>query len=1384
MLIPAHVPLPASPALTPSRRSSASSGLFHPSPLTALHPRPPPPANTPAVKPQGEDPFREGATISVNQPVGSISISPSSRDVCLASRKGLYILDLANLNNAPRFVPQGGAWQIADVQWSPHPATSSLILSTSSQKLLVWDLAAPRPLLKSFDAHSRAITDINWHALNPNLMATVSMDAGIRGWDLRCFDRPIMRLCDWGAAGTQVKWNRRHDHLIATAHGKIVHIWDDRKGSLPITTIHAHDAKIYGIDWDRQYRQKLVTCSLDKTIKFWTVPELGGDASDSSVVYHSSLPAVSTPSYTIPTHYPVWRARNLPFGRGVLSLPQRGEKALEMFGMDDPAPVERFAGHENVVKDFVWRMRGGNDSAFDDREFQLVTWSKDRTLRIWPVSREVEERVGWQFGAPIEMLVSRRGAPDVTYTKDPSNTDIDAPRLLPSLLPLTVSLHPNTPSNLTRQKSVKPVGEAQQGMTRGGNKVRRMDQLEWLTKVVKNAPSPESSSVWSSRMASVSRTRRAVSRGASRLGSRSESAEGTQEWKSLKDEVVAIDLAHHKLTISMQGPWANGDRQAFMRIHWSFPQNYPFGPEIPAFELERNPTVSPIIRQTIVMNIKEIRAHNKQCLVETTGYLLGLHERQGRRRGMDEESDSESERGEEINRRDDIVPEVMLRKTCGATFGPNGQLVCFFPKQVTIPRTRNFSRSPSITRENPSPMLKAISALTRLQNPHQRAVLHRYKPRTRRLDPISSPAPQPPPPPAGSTMTIHDVSYLGQPNVYLAKMYGMSVEANMSFALEAKRLDHADVWATVRGILADPPPPYTRLPQLDENQESLVRRERMVWEKGMERKKRVVDRLFTNLMAERDVQMLALLACILLEYTRSMYIPPPAESVTNHSPLQDYFNLRFPLPPHNITPVRRRTASSVIPILNPSSISFRGALTPKDRTSFSDMPFSRTMLSTSYEEHSSSDTGLAIPTSKQSDSPKPIQGDKGKASFRTSSMSPPVATTPLRSTGTERSLHGGGGVGGGGGEQQRSYKVSFGSTSPITRGGRSQSSTGYVVGGGGLGSAVTTGPNTPEGGGERKIAVGRSGGVKLDFPKDESSTPSLLPQEMLPLCEAWKLSYADFLLRHNLLGVRTILLSYRFITSSTSAAINAATGKSSGIVRAEVGETEKTDDGLSVIRVCVPCSGTPSGTCPSCNKQPQKAVCSYCRVPIKGISMGCTICAHKFHAKCFQRYFCSPVTTPMTCPACSCSCLAHRGISTPVYTVAALPKQSPNITRGFNREKVPSGNAPLAGSKPVPSQDGRSQNSPEEGKGRLTYASLVKLGAIRENFGLGFTDGGHSGATSVLGFHADGDGDEVHSDRERTGREHRCEHRGDGLLSRARRGGEGLLHWGSTTHHQ
>lgn len=81
-----------------------------------------------------------------------MSISPSSRDLCLAacvylpskqrlygwfprSHRGLFILDLESPLEVPRFLPQGGTWDVADVQWNPHPQRDRFIVSTSSEKL-------------------------------------------------------------------------------------------------------------------------------------------------------------------------------------------------------------------------------------------------------------------------------------------------------------------------------------------------------------------------------------------------------------------------------------------------------------------------------------------------------------------------------------------------------------------------------------------------------------------------------------------------------------------------------------------------------------------------------------------------------------------------------------------------------------------------------------------------------------------------------------------------------------------------------------------------------------------------------------------------------------------------------------------------------------------------------------------------------------------------------------------------------------------------------------------------------------------------------------------------------------------------------------------------
>ncbi|WOO79450.1 putative RWD, RING finger and WD repeat-containing protein [Vanrija pseudolonga] len=1315
------------------------------------------------------DPFQEGATITVNQPVGSLSISPSSRDVCLASRKGLYILDLNNVDSAPRFVPQGGTWQIADCQWSPHAVTDNLILSTSSQKLLIWDLAAQTALMRSIDAHSRAITDINWHALNPNLMATVAMDAGIRGWDLRMDgNTPFMRLSAWGAAGTQVKWNRQHEHILATAHGKDVIVWDDRKGSVPVVVIKAHDAKIYGIDWDRRERHKIVTCSLDRTIKYWNVPELSPgneQLSDNDFVpLPSPIGSMYEPRQTIQTNYPVWRARHLPFGYGVLALPQRGETALEMFGYDCPetpgvsnAPVERFEGHADVVKEFVWRKRGGDDLEHEDREFQLVTWSKDRTLRIWPVSREVSAKVGYQAGAPITVLSTRRGARDVTYTRIPgregavAGSYLPAPKVidphnphlcLPTMFPPTAP-----PSGIARQRMLAAPKET--GMTRGGGTQKAaVDQIEWLTKVVKmgkggTGVTPESS-VAPSRATSVmpgdngrrgalgpaasitsnsvqtspeienrshesdrssSRPRTPAENGSLRALSLTRTPSQKRrrsldfsttgpEFIPLKDELVLvhkmfpkskvnfekIDIAHRKLTMSLNGPWANGDRFAFIRIHWTFPPKYPHGPEIPTFELERNATVSPITRHRIVSTIKEIRAANKQCLVSVTEFLLGYHERMGRR-VVDEESGSESDR---------VIQNVpMLVRSTGATFGPNGQLVCFFPKQTVLPRARtSLSRSPSGGRDPfNSPLARAITALSRLENPHKPAMM-RYKRHIRKLKAGVAPVQ------ARSTLTIHNVSHLvGGPDANLAAVYTTtSIDANLVHALDMKRLDHAEVWAAVRSLLTDPPPPYSRHPPF--HRDSSAKRERMDWEVGMERKRRVLDKIFDRLMEAHDIQLLALIACILKEYERTSNPPPPAETIVHHSPEVDYFDLptttttmvptavtvgrrhssNTPTTPPQSGPSSFRTSGWSQILMNPSSISLRGmALTPRDRTSF-DLPnrvgTPRTPIAGSFEEQSQ--MGVSIPprsdtigplitgTSLVAASPRRLDRresresrDYGRAgrdprprplSMTTagtsgSTWSPPgyqVPPTPGRPPQPFERDTSGASLGDAPPPTGRSQKVSFGSASPLRR---TFSRAGGVL------------TSTPE----RKRRH-RTVGVRIDLIVDEHPRTSLLRDDILPLAEAWKLIYADYLLRIGHVGKRAALLQYDF------APVN-------GPALAAAGGDLNTKD-LAFATMCQYCHErvvTPGRTsCPNCSRAREPPHCSVCRLPIKGLATTCTVCSHTSHTRCLRPMLQS---SQDHCPACLCHCLAERGVSGSFYT-ALPPPPSAAVQYGFDPDDL------------------------------------------------------------------------------------------------------------------
>ena len=261
-------------------------------------------------------------------------------------------------------------------------------------------------------AHTRAITDINFSAHHPDILATCAVDSFVHCWDLRHPARPVITFCDWFAGATQVKWNRQDSHVVASSHDRFLRIWDDRKGAYPLCSIEAHDTKIYGLDWNRTSPSHIITCSLDKKIKFWDYSRGTAD-----------------PEHILRTPFPVWRARHTPFGRGILTMPQRGNNDLHLYKQfqhevgeqgEPQKPVHRFEGHQDQVKEFLWRPRGTINDGVDGREFQLVSWGVDRVLRLHQVDEQILAKVGYAKGKSVyrNLNITRKNAVYRTFRDD------------------------------------------------------------------------------------------------------------------------------------------------------------------------------------------------------------------------------------------------------------------------------------------------------------------------------------------------------------------------------------------------------------------------------------------------------------------------------------------------------------------------------------------------------------------------------------------------------------------------------------------------------------------------------------------------------------------------------------------------------------------------------------------------------------------------------------------------------------------------------------------------------------------------------------------------------------------------------------------------------
>ncbi|CEL52196.1 putative RWD, RING finger and WD repeat-containing protein C11E3,05 OS=Schizosaccharomyces pombe (strain 972 / ATCC 24843) GN=SPAC11E3.05 PE=1 SV=1 [Rhizoctonia solani AG-1 IB] len=1329
LAVPAHSAVGPRPKSLPQRLSMhharrpstssplASSQIQAESPRTPINSHPGAPFEG-HTEQAAESTFYKRLRIDVSEPVGNMSISPANRDVCLAARKGLFIIDLENPYETPRFIPQGGTWEVADVQWNPHPARSNLICSTSSQKLLIWDLnmSGQNSIMRRLHAHYRAITDINWHSFTPDVLSSCGIDSWIWTWDLRTKKRPVFGLCAWNASATQVKWNRQDPHLLASAHDTSLLIWDDRYGSVPLSTIHAHDSRIYGIDWSRKERGAIISCSLDRKIKMWNTNWNTEEASCNG----SKL----TPQNEIDTSYPVWRARNLPFGDGVLALPQRGAFHLEMFAWDaapDNSAVTQgarlatsFEGHRDVVKEYVWRGSGGLDPSFDDREFQLVTWSKDNTLRLWPVDQQLTQECGHVPGSPIQALMPRRGAVNETYRAVPST--VPATPATPSLTaPFT---HRSILANVkTTQLGHLPLRQNERKkknpgfMTRGA-RVNGMDPVTWMSSVkVEREIDSGQNSMFGSRATSVERAGQAaglVRRRSDRSLSRSlefeAEGEGEGDAEDLADEITSVskalgnkvkfvkaDVSKKRMcTVTLNGPW--GETQSvFIRITFQFPSEYPRSlsrSAMPNIDLEKNPEIALKDRAYILRNLRKIRLHTRPCLEACLRFLLGMPDIYGRMYGGGFDTDSDSE-GEQRQSRSGIVSHlsnhadnVPMPRRCQGVFGPNGELVCFFPAAPVIIRDGR-TPSPSTTSRTgtgtgtgsagrirpfaPSAIVShALRGLSQLavdkpamstSHPKARdaAGVLRFSDhlfartsmsRPRHSDSVNSWNSTNKPAQVAPTHTfvvIKNLAPLIPADRTLAEKYAVLAKnpaalcrANVAIARDHSRHDHERIWKTLATVFQQVVPLHHGL-QGDAKNAAL----RMFDEKKLVSvedayksvqwgynplAKQIVKQVYADVAEQRDIQMLAMVSIVLLsaDIAAGPKVRPLRKDLNSAVPVRisiDYFSLRKRVP--RLTPTDSPTwpKSASAANISPASQSLSSSGNSKNSW--------QSYINNRFRLGSMPDIQAAVNAASKGDSPGSSRA--GSAGMRLLNV---VASIPVP---------GGGRLTGQASQPpptntndlaRRRQSVMSTATLDSSTSGRAPSD----LSSGRLSvhfnhtphrrsSMIARAPVTKPVYSSKAVAVGYR-----PTEHDEEDLPTMVPfiePDMVAQHHRHIVAYAELLAQWGLHYKSTEVR--RSIPNLQNSKIEAAV------------ESRDGDKILSVERLCTTCASTsdglkPFGTCTYNHNWSSSMKCTVCRLPARGLTKPCLLCMHVTHMACWKRVY----TRIKSCPS-GCGCLCNVG---------------------------------------------------------------------------------------------------------------------------------------------
>ncbi len=192
------------------------------------------------------------------------------------------VLKLFDINNCQKNKPSGssGSWI-----WSVDASPDGKILAAGGGDGIVylWNITAPQnpKLIRSLKRHTEEIFSV---AFSPNgeLLASGSRDCTVHLWELKQIDNyiqnPLKKVLKGHKDGVRsIAFERNSNKLASASEDQNIRVWDLKNLEEESEVLRGHSYSVCSVafdPFDPEEPQRLVSCSWDRTIRFWT---LGGE---------------------------------------------------------------------------------------------------------------------------------------------------------------------------------------------------------------------------------------------------------------------------------------------------------------------------------------------------------------------------------------------------------------------------------------------------------------------------------------------------------------------------------------------------------------------------------------------------------------------------------------------------------------------------------------------------------------------------------------------------------------------------------------------------------------------------------------------------------------------------------------------------------------------------------------------------------------------------------------------------------------------------------------------------------------------------------------------------------------------------------------------------